>query len=127
MYQYLPDIHIFTDNPSPESQEEEEGYRTDDDLSELEDDKLEESLKQQREGESGSVRDVDEETRNVFHTLMRDVDEKIWKKAESKRSLGYGSQSSERTVRHRKQRDRESKVEEAENRKSSVNQFKTSK
>ena len=84
VYQYLPDIHIFNENPKPESPEEEEGYHTDDDLSELEDDKLEESLKQQREGENESSNNMDQDTRNVFHTLMRDVSKKQWKKAESK-------------------------------------------
>src|SRR6202040_3194763 len=81
LYLYLPDIHVFEDL-IPESPEEEEGYHTDDDLSELEDDELEESLKQQREGENESSKDMDQDTRNVFHTLMRDVSEKQWKKAE---------------------------------------------
>jgi hypothetical protein len=120
VYQYLPDIHIFNENPNLESPEEEEGYHTDDDLSELEDDELEESLKQQREGENESSRDMDQDTRNVFHTLMRDVSEKQWKKAESKRSLGYGSQTSERTEHFKRQKGREREIKEAESRKSSV-------
>ena len=119
----LPDTHIPNDNQSPESSlEEEEGYHTDDDLSELEDDELEESLKQQREEEHKSVKDMNLGTRNVFHTLMRDVSQKQWKKAESKRSLGYGSQSSERTERFRRQRGREREIKEVESRKSCVNQ-----
>ena len=74
----LPDTHIPNDDQSPESslEEEEEGYHTDDDLSELEDDELEESLKQQREEEHKSVKDMNLGTRNVFHTLMRDVSQK---------------------------------------------------
>jgi len=120
IYQYLPDIHIFNVDPSPESPEDEEGYHTDDDLSELEDDELEESLKQQREGEDESSKDMDQDTRNVFHTLMRDVSTKQWKKAESKQSLGYGSQSSERTEHFRRQKGREREIKEAESRKSSV-------
>ena len=44
----VPDVH---GEPSLESLEDEEGYHTDDDLSELEDDELEKSLKRQREGE----------------------------------------------------------------------------
>jgi len=114
VYQYLPNVHIFNENPNPESLKKEEGYHTDDDLSELEDDKLEESLKQQREGEDESSKDMDQDTRNVFHTLMRDVSTKQWKKAESKQSLGYGRQS------FRRQKRREREIKEAESRKSSV-------
>ena len=82
---HLPDTH---DGP-PEP--EEDGYHTDDDLSELEDEELEESLKKQREGEIEHVRVI----QDVFDTLMREVNEKEWKKAESNRSMGYGSKSSE--------------------------------
>jgi hypothetical protein len=62
---------------SHEGLEEEEGYHTDDDLSELEDEELEESLKRQRVGESGQV------IPDVFDTLIRGVNQKEWKKAES--------------------------------------------
>jgi hypothetical protein len=105
LYLYLPDIHVF-ENLIPESPEEEDGYRTDDDLSELEDDELEKSLKKQRVSESEPVIEIDQETRNVFHTLMRDVSRKEWKKAELNRSMGYGSKSSERTERWRRQKER---------------------
>src|SRR5882762_9390496 len=115
VYLHLPDL-------SPESPEEEDGYHTDDDLSELEDDELEKSLKKQREGESQPVTEIGQKTRNIFHTLMRDVTQKEWKKAESNRGLGYGSKSSERTERWRRQKEREKKTKEAESRKSSVNQ-----
>ena len=119
----LPDTHIPNDDQSPESSlEEEEGYHTDDDLSKLEDDELEESLKQQREEEHKSVKDMNLGTRNVFHTLMRDVSQKQWKKVESKWSLWYGSQSSERTKRFRRQRGREREIKEVESRKSCINQ-----
>jgi hypothetical protein len=121
LYLYLPDIHVF-ENLIPESPEEEDGYRTDDDLSELEDDELEKSLKKQRVSESEPVIEIGQETRNVFHTLMRDVSRKEWKKAESNRSMGYGSKSSERTERWRRQKERGEKMKEAESRKSSVNQ-----
>ena len=77
----LPDAH------GPGSVENEDGYHTDDDLSELEDGELEESLKRQRKGESGQ---------DAFHTLMRDVSQKEWKKAESNQSKRYGSKSSDR-------------------------------
>ena len=121
LYLYLPDIHVFEDS-IPESLEEEDGYHTDDDLSELEDDELEKSLKKQRVSESEPVIEIGQETRNVFHTLMRDVSQKEWKKAESNRSMGYGSKSSERTERWRRQKEKGKKAKEAESRKSSVNQ-----
>jgi len=111
----IPDVH---GDPSPESLEDEEGYHTDDDLSELEDDELEKSLERQREDESEEI------GQDVFHTLMRDVSQKEWKKAESNRSMGYGSKSSERTDRWRRQKEREKKMKEAEVQKSSVNQLK---
>lgn len=114
-YLHLPDL-------SPKSLEEEDGYHTDDDLSELEDDELEKSLKKQREGESQPVTEIGQKTRNIFHTLMRDVSQKEWKKAESNWGLGYGSKSSERTEHWRRQKEREKKTKEAESRKSSVNQ-----
>ena len=121
LYLYLPDIHVFEDS-IPESLEEEDGYHTDDDLSELEDDELEKSLKKQRVSEREPVIEIGQETRNVFHTLMRDVSQKEWKKAESNRSMGYGSKSSERTERWRRQKEKGKKAKEAESRKSSVNQ-----
>ena len=80
------------------------------------------SLKQQREEEHKSVKDMNLGTRNVFHTLMRDVSQKQWKKVESKQSLGYGSQSSERTKWFRRQRGREREIKEVESRKSCINQ-----
>ena len=111
----IPDVH---GDPSPESLEDKEGYHTDDDLSELEDDELEKSLERQREDESEEI------GQDVFHTLMRDVSQKEWKKAESNRSMGYGSKSSERTDRWRRQKEREKKMKEAEVQKLSVNQLK---
>ena len=106
----------------PDTQEgsEEDGYHTDDDLSELEDEELEESLKKQREGEIEQVRVI----HDVFDTLMREVDKKEWKKAESNRSMGYGSKSSERTERWRRQKEREKRTKDGKTRKSSENQFK---
>ncbi len=117
----IVDLHIpdVDGDPSQESLEDEEGYHTNDDLSELEDDELEKSLEKQREGES------DEINEDVFHTLMRDVSQKEWKKAESNRGMGYGSKSSERTERWRRQKEWEKKTKEAEVQKSSVNQSKS--
>jgi len=110
----IPDVH---GDPSSEFLEDEDGYHTDDDLSELEDNELEKSLERQREGEREIGQDA-------FHTLMRDVGQKEWKKAESNRRMGYGSKSSERTEHWRRQRAREKKAKAAEVQKSSVNQLK---
>ena len=80
--------------------EEEEGYQTDDDLSELEDDELQESLRKKKEGESDAVRDMNQETRNAFHILLRDLTSKDWKTAHSNCNLGYGNKPSDRTRHH---------------------------
>ena len=69
VFEHLTD----TDAPDVELLEEEEGYHTDDDLSELEDDELQESLRKQKEGESDAVRDMNQEIRNAFHILLWDL------------------------------------------------------
>ena len=64
------------DNHSPdgwiyetlESDWTDDGYGTDDDLSELEGDKLEESLMRQKEMEEELVQKDDKGTKNAFHT-----------------------------------------------------------
>ena len=61
-----------------ETLEEEEGYHTDDDLSEMEDEELQESLKKQKEGEGEPAIEIAQETRDTFRTLMRDVSQKEW-------------------------------------------------
>jgi hypothetical protein len=103
---HLPDTH---EGPAGE-----DGYHSDDDLSELEDEELEESLKKQREGEIEQL----QATQDVFDTLMRKVNKKEWKKAESNRRMGYGSKSSDRTGRWRRQKEREKRTKDTETRKS---------
>ena len=76
-YLYLPDIHIFAEDISPETLEEEEGYHTDD-LSEMEDEEFQESLKKQKAGEGEPAIEIAQETRDAFCTLMRDVSQKEW-------------------------------------------------
>ena len=90
----------------------------------MEDEELEESLKKQKEGEGEPAMEIAQETRDTFHTLMRDVSQKEWEVAESNRSLGYGSKSTKRTEHWRRQRDREKKDKETESRKLLVNQLK---
>ena len=116
VFEHLTD----TDAPDVELLEEEEGYHTDDDLSELEDDELQESLRKQKEGESDAVRDMNQETRNTFHILLRDLTSEDWKTAHSNCNLGYGNKSSDRTRRRHAQQAREKEARDAETRKSSV-------
>ena len=103
---HLPD----TNAPDPEPLEDDEGYHTDDDLSELEGDELQESLKKQEEGESEAVK----ESRNVFHVLLRDLTSKDWKKPHSNCNLGYGNKSSDRTRWNYAQHARGKEVGDAE-------------
>ena len=79
----LPDtVHVFTEDLNSESQEE-EGYHTNDNISELEDNELKKGLTKWREEESELVAEIDQEAKNIFHTLMRDVNQKEWNKSES--------------------------------------------
>jgi hypothetical protein len=59
-----PEVWIYE---TPESDWTDNGYGTDDDLSELEGDKLKESLMRQKELEEESVQ-KDDKTKDAFHT-----------------------------------------------------------
>jgi len=67
---------ITTEKSIWESPEDEDGYRSEDDLSELEGEELEESLLRQKQAEDG-----------LMEHLMRNIGAKEWKKAESNRHL----------------------------------------
>lgn len=83
IYLHLPDtVHVFTEDLNSESLEE-EGYHTNDNISELEDNELKKGLTKWREKECELVAEIDQEVRNIFYTLMRDVNWKEWNKAES--------------------------------------------
>ena len=73
IYLHLPDIHIFAEDATPESLEDNDGYHTNDDMSELEDDELEDSVRKQKDDEVKLAKDIDPETKTIFHTLVRDV------------------------------------------------------
>ena len=83
IYLHLPDIHIFGEDATPESLEDNDGYHTNDDMSELEDDELEDSLRKQKDDKVEPAKDIDPETKTIFHTLMRDVSRDEWQMAKS--------------------------------------------
>lgn len=98
--------------------DDDDGYGTWDDMSELEDEGLKDSLQRQMVAENELSSEVEKDDRNAFRTLMRDVGAKGWSKAESNRNLGYGSQSSVRTQRRKRQKKREMDLQDEETRKS---------
>ena len=69
----IPFQHIFAEDATPGSLEDNDGYHTNDDMSELEDDELEDSLRKQKDDKVEPAKDIDPETKTIFHTLMRDV------------------------------------------------------
>ena len=71
-----PEVWIYE---TPESDWTDDGYGTDDDLSELEGDELEESLMRQKELEEELVRKDDKGTKDAFHTLMQCIQPQEWK------------------------------------------------
>lgn len=103
----LPNELITTEKSIWESPEDEDGYRSEDDLSELEGEELEESLLRQKQAEDG-----------LMEHLMRSIGAKEWKKAESNRHLGYGNKSSDRTQRWRRQKKREKEDKDEKSRNS---------
>jgi hypothetical protein len=109
------DVWIYE---TPESDWTDDGYGTDDDMSELKGDKLEESLMRQKKLEEESVQKDDGETKDAFHTLMRHIQPQEWKKAESNRHLGYTTKDSEQTKRRHKAKKREEKAKDLKSQKS---------
>ena len=65
-----PEVWIYE---TPESDWTDDGYGTDDGLSELEGDELEESLMKQKEMEEELVQKDDKGAKDAFHTLMRHI------------------------------------------------------
>lgn len=96
-----PDEQTTTKKLIWESPEDENGYGSEDDLSELEGEELEESLLRQKQAED-----------ELMEHLMRSIGAKEWKKAESNRHLGYGNKNSDRTQHWTRQRKREKEEEE---------------
>jgi hypothetical protein len=97
-----------------------EGYNSDDTMSEMEGEELMQSLEQQMAGEMeviGQIQATHQE--GAYGPLMRDVYPKEWAKIESSRSLGYNKWS--RRMKQRKAKAAREAEEVNENsRKSSV-------
>ena len=71
IYLHVPDIHIRAEDATTlESLEDNNGYHTDDGTSELEDDKLEDSLRKQKDDDVELAKDIDSETKAVFQVSV---------------------------------------------------------
>jgi hypothetical protein len=103
---------------TPESDWTDDGYGTDDDLSELEGDKLEESLMRQKELEEELVQKDDKGTKDAFHTLMRCIQPEEWRKVKSNRHLGYTTKDSECTNQQHRAEERERKAKDLKSQRS---------
>lgn len=116
-YAYSADnSHLHQESPvSPDHSSEpegaDEGYRSDDLMSEMDDDDYMDSLERQMEWEVGFLEGIrDTEQPDAFSILMRDVSDKEWRKAESNRSLGYNGLSRRKEqLDKKKARDAEEK------------------
>ena len=98
-------------NHSAEPKGADEGYRSDDLMSEMDSDDCMNSLERQMEWEVGflgSMRDAEQP--DTFGVLMRNVSDKEWRKAEPNQSLGYnGLSKREEQLDKKKARDAEEK------------------
>ena len=100
----LVDLQDNVDNDNI-SNEEAGRYEEDDELSELEGEELEESLRKQMEGEMQAIDDTEEDPASdapqakptAYRVLMRDIPADQWKVAESNWRLGYSGHA-ERTL-----------------------------
>jgi len=95
----IVDLHIpdVDGDPSQESLEDEEGYHTNDDLSELEDDELEKSLEKQREGESDEINEDAKWEHRMIRWMSAYRDGKGTKKAQIQvKKFGSSKQTSHR-------------------------------
>ena len=109
---------------SPDSSDVEivvdEGYNSDDTMSEMEGEELMQSLKQQMAGEIeviGQIQATHQE--GAYGPLMRDVYPKEWAKIKSSRSLGYNKRS-RRTKQRKAKAAREAEEVNEKSKKSSV-------
>ena len=96
------------------SDEEAGGYEEEEELSELEGEELEESLRKQMEGEMQAIDDTEEDPASdapqakptAYRVLMQDIPADQWKVAESNRRLRYSGRA-ERTQQEHCQAARE--------------------
>ena len=98
-------------NHSAEPEGADEGYRSDDLMSEMDSDDCMNSLERQKEWEVGFLESIrDAEQPDTFGALMRNVSDKEWRKAEPNQSLGYNGLSKRKEqLDKKKARDAEEK------------------
>jgi len=99
---------IIDDNSEDNGGDSDEGYGSDDCMSEMEGQELRDSLELQMEGEIEQIQEG-----RAYEVLMREINAGQWKKAETNRSLGYNGLS-----RRKKQLDTQ-KAEQAKKLKTS--------
>jgi hypothetical protein len=96
-----PDVVVISDTSDAENADD--GYGSDDLLSEMDGEELRESLQLQMQGEIEVLeQSQDAKKSSAYGVLMREFKPDQWAKAESKRSLGYNGQS-RRTQQRRNQ------------------------
>ena len=96
-----PDVVVISDTSDAENADD--GYGSDDLLSEMDGEELRESLQLQMQGEIEVLeQSQDAKKSSAYGVLMREFKPDQWAKAESKQSLGYNGQS-RRTQQRRNQ------------------------
>jgi len=96
-----PDAIVISDTSNAENADD--GYGSDDLMSEMDGEELKESLQLQMQGEIELLeQSQDAKKSSAYGVLMREIKPDQWTKAESKRSLGYNGQS-RRTQQRRNQ------------------------
>jgi hypothetical protein len=96
-----PDAIVISDTSDAENADD--GYGSDDMMSEMDGEELKESLQLQMQGEIELLeQSQDAKKSSAYEVLMREIKPDQWTKAESKRSLGYNGQS-RRTQQRRNQ------------------------
>ena len=91
-----PETHKGPEDTEDNADENQDGYGTWDDMSELEDDELKDSLERQKDVEAEQG---EKAFKSAFELLMEGNTAEKWDNAESNRHLGYGSENSRRTQR----------------------------
>ena len=86
--------------------EELEDMYEDDELSELEDEELEKTLKLVMENQMERMEQRKKQELTPYEIVMQGASTSVWKKAESKRTLGYSGPPAVRTVREHRQKAR---------------------
>jgi hypothetical protein len=89
----LPDA-IVVSSDSSDVENVDDGYGSDDLMSEMDGEELRESLQMQMEGEIEILKQSEGSKKSsAYRTLMREITPNQWAKAESNKSLGYNGRS----------------------------------